>query len=247
VNDEVRYRLHDGRDLFLPVFLGAWVCVPHGLLAHEPALVWCADCRLADVLGPQIREEIALIEIDGERIDPDAGVFLVALGDWQRRFGGREQQGAGTRSGSPRGLAAGAIPLAPLAGWTPATAIPRRRGAGAPARALGRAHAALELARVADVHLAAGWIAQALLGGLNLIVLWATLGWARAAWGSTSGGDVLNGVFLALLALLVGGVAQRLRHGKRAHLAPATLADACGVICMAVVSVVLVLAFLGLS
>jgi len=246
VNEGVRYRLLDGRELWLPVFLGSWVCVPRELLAHEPALVWCADCQLADVLGGGIRERLAAVEIDGEPLDPDAGVFLVARGDWNRRFGDHEEDLEWMPAPAPRRLAAGVLPAGPVARWTPAAALPRGRGFGAPARALRLGRAARELGRGADVYLAASRIAQALLGGLNLIVLWATLGWARAAWGSTSASDVLNGVLLALVALLVGGIAQRLRHGERHHLAPATLADACGVICMAVVSVVLVLGFLGL-
>jgi hypothetical protein len=91
-----------------------------------------------------------------------------------------------------------------------------------------------------------GWIGQLLLAGLNLIVLWATLGWARGAFGSTSGTDVTGGLLLAAVALLVGGASQRLRHGKQGYMAPATVANACGALCLATVAVVMVLAFLHL-
>jgi hypothetical protein len=249
VNDEVRYRCGDGGELRLPLFLEGWVCVPRELLAHEPGLVWCSEYQEADVLSASARELLGEIEITGRRLDPEAGVLLVPRRDWERRFPAHGQAAARPVPAPVASAATGVVPLSALA-WRPAgnpvDGAPSggaRRCARTVAR-LGRD--ALDLGRSADVYLAASWIGQLLLGGLNLIVVWATLGWARGAWGSTSGTDVMGGLLLAGVALLVGGAAQRPRHGERGHLAPATLAHACGVICLALVAVVLVLAFLEL-
>ena len=78
----VLFRLDDGRERLLPVYLDTWVLVPRALAHEQCELAWTLESHDA----PERMLEEALDEVDADPAEFVDGALLVRLEDWHDRL-----------------------------------------------------------------------------------------------------------------------------------------------------------------
>jgi len=243
---QVHYRTQDGVEVALPLVLDAWVLVPRDLVAREPGLCWAAEYEDAPYLSHDVMAAIRQITLGGRPLDPGRGALVVPVAAWSRRTGGLPSRAA-------------VAPAAELSArrwdrWI--RRDPAGRTGAQPLRAHGRARTLAlarprpllgAVARVAqvDVFDLAGWVTQLILAALSALVLAASVGFAWSRLTGDGAAPTSNAILLVVSALVVGGVSQRLRHGRDGALAPATLANGLALVALSTVVVGLGVSLLG--